>query len=99
MTDPLFGPVILSNGIRWNPTVSEADDTFTRVQRAIVDLAMSIRGQTPNFNLGQADKYIWVGEYEMALDEIQAALIEHPKQRNELVDILLGRTTTYMYAE
>lgn len=69
-------PVFLPNGVARNPLGKKNDDPHQEQCNAILDLVACIRGATPNRRLGEADHFIGVGEWGLALDQIEYALTD-----------------------
>lgn len=94
MNDQLFGPVEFGGGARWIPLASPADPAHLQVAHAVLDVAIVLRGTTPNLNLGDADDFIWAGEWELALDELAAVIESEP--RNGPAGTMLSRARAIM---
>ena len=89
--DP-FGPVVFTNGVRWNPMAGPTDEPWLQVRNAVLDIMMSVRGAVPNMNLGMAEEYLWAGEWGLALGELDAVLKEDSGQLpSGLSEMMLGR--------
>ena len=91
MAAELFGPVKFASGAIWNPFAKQEDELHLRIAHSVLDVMVCLRGATPNMDLGNADCFVWAGEWELALDEIQGSIEALPNQSNELAETMLAR--------
>lgn len=96
MSDDLFGPITFGNGARWVPLASKSDDPNVLTLHMILDLVMVLRGTRPNQNLGMADEYIWAGEWELAVGEIDAVIGQEAGELTELEAEVLRRAKVWV---
>lgn len=99
MKDDLFGPIAFNNGCHWNPTASKDDDPDMLSVHLIKDLVTVIRGVRPNRPLGNADEYIWAGEWDLAVGEIEAVLKKDGLELTELEAEVLRRAKAWIWDE
>lgn len=99
MRDDLFGPISFGNGARWVPLASNDDDPNILTLHMILDLVMVLRGTRPNRNLGMTDEYIWAGEWELAVGEIDAVLAKEGVELTELEAEVLRRANAWMMSD
>ncbi|CTQ48774.1 hypothetical protein [Jannaschia donghaensis] len=74
-----WSKVLLPNGVGRTPGGSADDPIDRQVADAMTDLVICVRGQTPNRALGYADRFMFVGEWGLALEEIVATLEGEPE--------------------
>jgi hypothetical protein len=92
VTESPFGPVVFTNGVRWNPSAQPSDEPWMQVRNAVLDVMIAVRGAIPNMNLGLADEFFWAGEWGLALGELDAVLKQESGQLpNGLADLMLER--------
>ncbi|WP_417674697.1 hypothetical protein [Roseibium sp.] len=96
MRDDLFGPISFANGGRWVPLASKEDDPDILTLHMVMDLVMCLRGTRPNRNLGMADEYIWAGEWELAVGEIDAVIGQEAGELTELEAEALRRVKVWV---
>ncbi|MEO0542713.1 MAG: hypothetical protein AAFY99_02740 [Pseudomonadota bacterium] len=89
--DVLFGPVDFNGGAIWNPLTSSNDQPGLMCTHALLDVALALRGSVPNLSLGLFDEYIWAGENELALFEIEEFIAKNQEKSNTLAEKLLAR--------
>lgn len=94
MNEDLFGPITLANGVRWNSSVSADGDADLQAYAAVIDVLICLRGGTPNLHLGDVDKFVFSGEYELALREIENAIAAKTTIMTELNKIALARASS-----
>jgi len=94
VNEDLFGPITLTNGVRWNPSASADGDADLQAHEAVIDLLICLRGGTPNLRLGDVDKFVFSGEYELALREIETAIAAKKTVMTELNKIALARASS-----
>lgn len=99
MTDGLFGPIAFNNGCHWNPTASKDDDPNAVSVHLVQDLVTVIRGTRPNRPLGNADEYIWAGEWDLAAGEIDAVLAKDGLELTEFEAEVLRRAKAWVMSD
>jgi len=91
MPSKLFGPVEFGGGATWNPFAKESDEPRLRIAHSVLDVVVCLRGAEPNMDLGNTDRFIWTGEWELALDEMQGSMDTQTNQSNRLAETMLAR--------
>jgi hypothetical protein len=63
-----------------------------QVSNAVKDIVSAVRGAVPNMNLGMTDRFIWAGEWGLALEELNAVFEEESNQLpSGLAELMLER--------
>jgi hypothetical protein len=96
VTEALFGPVTFGGGARWTPFASPDEPAYLQMAHAVLDVAIVLRGAVPNFDLGEADSYIWAGEWELALYQLADAISRNPGKSSDLAETMLKRAQAIM---
>lgn len=96
MSEELFGSIKFGGGSGWNPTARPDDDPYRTTVHFIYDLITVLRGTKPNRHLGNADEYIWAGEWELAVGTIEAVLQHERAELTELEAEVLRRAKTWI---
>ncbi|WP_346908389.1 hypothetical protein [uncultured Roseibium sp.] len=99
MKDDLFGPISFGNDARWVPLARKDDDPDILTLHMILDLVMVLRGTRPNRNLGMADEYIWAGEWDLAVGEIDAVIAQEAGALTELEAEVLRRAKIWVMSD
>jgi hypothetical protein len=76
MTHGPLDPVVLPNGVARNPGGHRGAPPEQEAHDAIIDLIICLRGAIPNRSLGETDRYMVVGEFGLAMGELDAVLAE-----------------------
>lgn len=76
VTEDGYRKLIHDNGVVHNPLSQPSQPRDLEIALAVVDALVAVRGAVANANLGNADLFVSVGEWELALDEVDAAVIQ-----------------------
>ena len=84
-------PIEYPNGVRYNLFEPEADDPEALWRHTAFDLSIAVRAETQNRDLGNADMFLGVGEWGLAIEEILASIEVDPKPWDLRIQALADR--------
>ena len=74
-----------------NPLSSPSDNAEWEIIHAVLDVAITLRGEEPNMSLGYADMFLAVGEWKLAFEAMEAVIDERNGAVNSWVQEALDR--------